>query len=272
VTGVERTPSPLTAPVVHPTAQVASGAMLAEGVWVDAYAVIRDHVTIGEGTRIGPHVVIEEWTRIGRGCRAYPGVVLGGTPQDWHFRGERSHLVIGNRVVFREYVTVSRATGEDEETVIGDDTQMLAYSHVGHNCRVGRGVVLTNGVQISGHVVIEDRAVFGGMSGAIQFVRVGTLAMVGGMTRVDKDIPPYMLVTGDPHRIVATNRVGLERAGVPAEVQEKLRRAHRILVRSHLDVSHALDRIEMEVGDCAEIHHLVEFIRASQARGIGIRR
>ena len=267
-------PSPrgLLAPEIHPTAIVDPGADLGAGVRVDAYAVIRDHVTIGEGTWIAPHAVIEEWTTIGRDCRVYAGCVLGGTPQDRHFQGERSYLVIGDRVVLREHVCISRATGEETATIVGDETQMLAYAHAGHNCRIGRGVIITNGCQLSGHAEVEDRAVLGGMIGVIQFARVGSMAMVGGMSRVDKDVLPYMLVSGNPYRTVAINRIGLERAGVPEEIQNRLRRAHRILVRSGLDVSHALERIDAEIEECPEIRHLVEFARESQARGMGIRR
>ncbi len=259
-----------TAPEIHPTAIVAPGASLGAGVRVDAYAVVRDHVTVGDGTWIGPHAVIEEWTSLGRDCQVYAGAVLGGPPQDRHFQGERSYLRIGDRVTLREYVSLSRATGEDAVTEVGDDTQMLAYSHAGHNCRIGRGVLITNGSQLGGHVVVEDRAVLGGMVGVLQFVRIGTLAMVGGLTRVVQDVPPYMLVSGAPPRAVAVNRVGLERAAVPAETLENLRRAHRLLVRSGLDVSRALERIEAEIEPCPEVRRLVEFIRHSQARGTGI--
>ena len=257
---------------IHPTATVDPGAELSPGVRVGPHAVIAAHTRIGAGTRIGPHAIIEEWTALGRDCRVHPGAVLGGVPQDRHFKGERSYLRIGDRVVLREYVSVSRATGEDEETTIGDDTQMLAYSHAGHNCRIGRDVIITNFTQLSGHVVVEDRAVFSGMAGVIQFARIGTLAMVTGLTRILKDVPPYMLVEGDPLRLVTINRVGLKRAGVPPEVQDQLRRAHRLLARSGLDVSHALERIEQELGDGAEVRHLVAFIRESQARGMGIGR
>ena len=172
----------------------------------------------------------------------------------------------------REAFSVSRATGEDAETVIGNDTQMLAYSHAGHNCQIGSGVIITNSTQLSGHVVVEDRVVFSGMAGVIQFARIGTMAMVTGLTRILKDVPPYMLVEGDPLRIVTINRVGLQRAGISPDVQLKLRRAHRLLTRSGLDVSHALERIERELGDCPEVQHLVKFIRDSQARGMGIGR
>ncbi len=257
---------------VHPTAIVDPRAELGAGVRVDAYAVIRPHVAIGEGTWIGPHAVIEEWTVLGRECQVCAGAVLGGIPQDRHFAGERSYLWIGDRVVLREYVSLSRATGEDAATIVGDDTQMLAYAHAGHNCQIGQGVIITNASQLGGHVVVEDRAVVGGMVGVIQFAHIGTLAMVGGLTRVAQDVLPYMLVSGNPARTVTINRVGLQRAGMPDEVQEKLRRAHRLLARSGLDVSRALDRIEAEIEACPEVDHLVEFVRQSQARGMGIRR
>ncbi|HEV2284384.1 MAG TPA: acyl-ACP--UDP-N-acetylglucosamine O-acyltransferase [bacterium] len=260
------------APAVHPTAIVAPAAELGAGVRIGAYTVIADHVTIGPGTWIGPHVVIEEWTALGRDCRVAAGAILGGTPQDRHFRGERSYLRIGDRVVLREYVSISRATGEDAASTIGDDTQILAYSHAGHNCRIGRGVIITNGCQLAGHVVVEDLANIGGMAGVIQFSHVGTLAMVGGFTRIDKDVPPYMLVNGNPYRTVAINRIGLERAGVSDDAQGQLRRAHRLLVRSGLDLSHAIEKIAAECGDGPEVRHLVEFLRASQERGMGIRR
>jgi UDP-N-acetylglucosamine acyltransferase len=258
--------------VVHPTALVARGAVLGPGVQVGAYSVIADHVEIGAGTCIGPHVVVEEWTRLGRECRVCTGAVLGGTPQDRHFRGERSYLRIGDRVILREYVSLNRATGEDAATTVGDDTQILAYSHAGHNCRIGRGVIITNGVQLAGHVVVEDFANLGGIVGVIQFAQIGTLAMVGGFTRIDKDVPPYMLVNGNPYRTVAINKIGLERAGVTEAAQNHLRRAHRLLVRSGLDLSHAIERISAECPDGPEIRHLVEFLRASQERGMGIRR
>ena len=259
-------------PAVHPTAVVAPGAVLGPGVSIGAYTVVAEHVTVGAGTWIGPHVVIEAWTTLGRDCRVYPGAILGGTPQDRHFAGERSYLRIGDRVILREYVSVSRATGEDAASTVGDDTQILAYSHAGHNCRIGRGVIITNGCQLAGHVVVEDLANIGGMAGVIQFAHVGTLAMVGGFTRIDKDVPPYMLVNGNPYRTVAINRIGLERAGVAEAAQAELRRAHRLLVRSGLDLTRAIDRIGAECAPLPEIRHLVEFLRDSQERGMGIRR
>jgi len=273
VTRAGRSPAPeQVGPQVHPAAAVDPGAELEEGVRIGPHAVIANHTRIGAGTWIGSHAVIEEWTTVGRDCRVHPAAVLGGVPQDRHFEGERSFLRIGDRVTIREYVSVSRATGEDAETVIGDDTQLLAYSHAGHNCQIGSRVIITNFTQLGGHVVVEDRAVFSGMAGVYPFVRIGTIAMISAFARLRKDVPPYMVVEGDPLRIVTINRVGLRRAGVPAEVQQELCRAHRLLTRSGLDVSHALERIEQELEPCPEVQHLVQFIRESQARGMGIGR
>jgi len=257
---------------IHPTAVVDPDAELGARVRIGPYSVIGPQVRIGDGTCIGPHVMIEPHTELGRDCRVSACAVLGGPPQDRHFSGEPTVLRIGDRVVLREYVSLSRATGDGAETVVGDDTEILAYSHAGHNCRIGRGVLITNGCQIAGHVVIGDRAVLGGMVGVIQFVHIGTMAMIGGLSRVVQDVLPYMLVNGNPIRTVAVNRVGLQRANVPRDVQEKLRRAHRLLVRSGLDVSHAVERIEAEIEPCAEVTHLLEFIRAGRKRGAGFPR
>jgi len=272
VSAAERS-SPRAAGVeIHPTALVDPTAELGAGVRIDAYSVIHPRVRIGDGTWIGPHVLLEQDTELGRDCRVSAGAILGGSPQDRHFSGERSRLRIGDRVILREYVSLSRATGDGAETVVGDDTEMLAYSHAGHNCRIGRGVLITNMCQIAGHVVIEDRAVLGGMVGIIQRAHVGSLAMIAGFSRVVQDVLPYMLVSGNPIRTVATNRVGLERAGIPRSTRESLRRAHRLLVRSGLDLAHALARIEAEIEPSPEITHLLEFIRASRARGAGFAR
>ncbi|HXX37644.1 MAG TPA: acyl-ACP--UDP-N-acetylglucosamine O-acyltransferase [bacterium] len=257
---------------IHPTAIVDLDAELGAGVRVGPYAVIAQRVRIGEGTWVGPHVVIEPNTEIGRDCRISAHAVLGGPPQDRHYTGEPTILRIGDRVVLREYVSLSRATGDGAETVVGDDTEILAYSHAGHNCRIGRHVLITNGCQIAGHVVIEDRAVLGGMVGVIQFTHIGTMAMVGGLSRVVQDVLPYMLVNGNPLRTVAINRIGLQRANVSRTAQDALRRAHRLLVRSGLDVSRAVARIEADLEPCPEISHLLEFIRASRARGASFSR
>jgi UDP-N-acetylglucosamine acyltransferase len=183
---------------IHPTAVVDSSAELAPDVAIGPYCVIGRDVVIGRGTRLESHVVIEPYTTLGEECQVRQGTVLGGPPQDHKFRGERSYLVIGNRNIIREFVTIHRASGEDEATRIGDDNMIMAYCHVGHNVWLGNGIIMANQVGMSGHCLVEDRVVFGGIVGLHQFVRIGKFAMIGGMSKVVMDVPPFMLADGRP--------------------------------------------------------------------------
>ncbi|RLD99327.1 MAG: acyl-[acyl-carrier-protein]--UDP-N-acetylglucosamine O-acyltransferase, partial [Aquificota bacterium] len=204
---------------------------------------------------------------IGRECVIGPHAVLGGPPQDVGYKGQSTFLEIGNRNVIREYVSIHRASREGEATVLGDDNYIMAYSHVGHDCRIGSGVVITSYAGISGHVVIEDLAVIGGQVGFHQFVRVGTLAMVGGNSAFNKDIPPYTMASGRPGRVFGLNVVGLRRKGISSDVRRALSRAFKLFYRSGLNVSQALEKIRIEVEPYPEVLHFVEFIRASR-RGV----
>src|SRR5688572_29683952 len=183
---------------IHPTAVVDSKAELAPDVSVGPYCVIGPGVTIGARTRLEAHVVIESNTQLGEDCQIGQGAVLGGTPQDHKYKGESSYLIVGSRNIIREFATLHRATGEDEATRIGDDNMVMAYCHIGHNAQLGSGIVMANNVGISGHCLVEDRVVFGGMLGIHQFVRIGKFAMVGGFSKVVTDIPPFMMVDGRP--------------------------------------------------------------------------
>ena len=250
---------------IHPTAIVNAGAYLAENVAVGPFCVIDDDVTIGEGTELEPHVVIERGSRIGKNCRIWPGSVIGGPPQDHKYKGERSLLVIGDNNIIREYVTLHRAVGEGVGTRIGNDNMFMAYAHVGHNCEIGNGNTFSAYVGLSGHVNVEDNAVFGGMVGVHQFCRIGRLAMVGGVSKINQDIPPFMLADGVPARVIELNRIGLRRAGVPPSVRSNLRLAYKILYRSNLNHTQALERIEEEIERSEELDYLVDFIRGIQA-------
>jgi UDP-N-acetylglucosamine acyltransferase len=252
---------------IHPTAVVEPSAELAEGVEIGPYAIIGADVAIGEGTRVGPHVIVEGRTVIGRNCALHIGAALGGAPQDRKYGGEPTSLIIGDDNEIREYVTIHRGSGEGAETVIGDGNLLMAYSHIGHNCRIGSHIMLTNYAGISGHVIIEDRAGIGGMVGVHQFVRIGRLAMVGGYSKVAQDVPPFMLVDGRPARPIGLNVLGLRRAGVPPETRDSLKRAFRLLYRSNLNLSQALDRIVAEIQDSEYLGYLVEFMRRSGMAG-----
>jgi UDP-N-acetylglucosamine acyltransferase len=246
---------------IHPTAVVDPGAQIGEDVTIHPFTVIEPGVVIGDGCEIGPHAVIRTGTRMGRRNRITVGAVLGDYPQDGKFHGEESYLDLGNDNHVREYVTLHRATGEGKSTVIGDGCMLMAYAHVGHNSRIGSHVTMANCVQIAGHVVVEDYAIFGGLAAAHQFARIGTMVMVGGMSAVRQDAPHYMLVEGDPARPIALNSVGLKRRGITPESIAALKRAHRLIYRSGYNVSDGIAACEDEVPMVPEVTNLLEFLK-----------
>ncbi len=256
-------------PQVHPAAVVDPRAELASGVIVGPGAVIGPEVKIGPDTWIGPHVVLDGRLTLGANNRVFPGACLGLEPQDLKYRGAPTEVVIGDANTIREYVTINRATEEGEQTRIGDHNLLMAYCHLGHNCELGNGIVMSNGIQVAGHVVVEDRAVIGGCLGIHQFVHIGSLAMVGGMTRVDRDVPPYCLAEGHPGRLRGLNRVGLRRSGL--KTQEggelgQLQETWNLLFRSdHVFVEGLRLARQEQLMPAAE--HLCAFLEASIEKG-----
>ena len=198
---------------VHPNAFVDSRAQLHDGVTIGSGAIVGPNVIVGQGTIIGPNSVIEGRTRIGKNNKVFPNVFIGLEPQDLKYQGASSEVIIGDNNTFRECVTINKATYEGEKTIIGSNNLLMAYSHIGHNCELGNRIVLSNSVQVAGHVKVEDHAIIGGCLGIHQFVHIGYLAMVGGMTRVDRDVPPFCLAEGHPGRLRGLNRVGIKRSG-----------------------------------------------------------
>lgn len=252
---------------VHPTAVVASGAKLGTYVTVGPYAVIEEDVSVGDGSTIGAHVVLHAGCELGRKVTVAPHAVLGGMPQHLGFAGNTSGIAIGDGTVVREYVTVHRSMEEGGKTRVGRDCFLMALSHVGHDCQLGDGVILTSYVGLSGHVVLGDRVVVGGHTAFHQFVKIGRIAMVSGTSRVVKDVPPFLIAEGNPCRMRGLNVVGLRRAGVAAETRNKLKRAYKLLYRSNLNTSQALEAIRAELMPDEDVSHLVAFIEASE-RGI----
>ena len=252
---------------IHTTAGVAPGAKIAENVEIGPYSVIGENVEIGEGTKIGPHVVIHGWTQIGRDCRIFQGASIGEEPQDLKFRGEKSYTVIGDRTTIREGATIHRATGEGEETRVGNDCLLMALTHVAHNCVVGNHVIMSNLASLAGHAVVEDRAVIGGMAGDHQFVEIGRNAMVGGMSKLTQDVVPYTIVDGQPAKVVGLNAVGISRAGIQLEARRNIKKAYKLLYRSGLSLQQAIAVIEQEVDSCEEVEHFLRFLRNAE-RGI----
>lgn len=253
--------------LIHSTAVIHPGAEVHPTVQVGAYAVIGERVKVGPGTVIGAHVVLEGPTEIGARNQIFPGAAIGLEPQDLKYDGSLSQLKIGDGNRIREYVTVNRATRAGEATLIGNGNLLMAYVHVAHNCVIEDSVVIANAVALAGHVHIESRAVIGGVVGIHQFVHIGRLAMVGGMSRIDRDVPPYMLVEGNPARVRSLNQVGIKRAGMAeanqGQVLQTLKKAFRILYRSGLPLNQALEQLDL-LPDNEHHSHLRRFLQLSQ--------
>ncbi len=255
-------------PLIHPTAVIDPRAELAEGVRVGPYAVVGPDVQIGPESSIGAHVVLEGRVRMGRGNRIFPGACIGLEPQDLKYTGDPTGVDIGDDNTIREYVTVNRATRGEECTRIGSGNLLMAYSHLGHNCDLGDRIVIANGVAVAGHVVIADRAVIGGVLGIHQFVQVGTLAMVGGMSRIERDVPPFCIVEGSPSRVRALNRIGLQRSGLGeldgGRQLDELKQVWKTIYRQRQPLAQALAQLRSGVlSPAAET--LVAFLEASSA-------
>lgn len=250
---------------IHPKACVDPSAELGEGVEVGPYAVIEPGVVIGDGCFIANHATICSGVVMGVENRVHPGAVIGGPPQDLKYRGEPTRLTIGDRNVFREAVTVNRGTVQGGgETVLGNDNFLMACSHVAHDCRVGDGVVMSNGVLLAGHVRVEDRAYLCGLAAAHQFTTIGRNAYVGGMTRIVHDVPPFMITEGNPQKVRGVNVVGLRRAGYPEETIEALTEAYRAIWRTDTPYRQALIDLEGQLGSCPEVAYLIEFLKAME--------
>lgn len=256
--------------LIHPTAVIHPNAELHPTVKVGAYAVIGEKVRVGPGTVIGPHVVLDGRTEIGARNQIFPGAAIGLEPQDLKYDGSMSLVKIGDDNCIREYVTVNRATRADEVTLIGNSNLFMAYVHVAHNCIIEDHVIIANAVALAGHVHIESRARIGGVLGVHQFVHIGQLAMVGGMSRIDRDVPPFVVVEGSPSRVRSLNLVGLKRAGVmemdQGQVFQSLKKAFRLLYRSELTLNQALEQLDL-LPDSEYVQHLRQFLKLSQSKG-----
>ena len=255
------------APRIHPTAVIDARVDIGDGVEIGPYAVIGPNVQLGEGTRIGPHVVIERDTRLGRNCRVHPGAVLGGDPQDLKYGGEEAPLIIGDRTVIRECVTLNRGTDARERTQIGSDCLIMAYAHVAHDCILGDHVILANSVNMGGHCDLGDWVIVGGLTAIHQFVQIGAHAFVGGSSAVRKDVPPFVKAAGDPLRLVGLNGVGLQRRGFEDAERAAIRRAYRVLFQSKQNLRDAVATARAEFAASAHVAALLDFIDGSE-RGI----
>lgn len=247
---------------VHQTAVVSPLARLAPDVQVGPYAVIEDHVEIDEGSSIAGHTTVKQYTTLGRRNRVFENAVLGGEPQDVKFGGEPSRLVIGDDNIIREFCTLHRACGEGNQTKVGSNNFFMVGVHIAHNCTVGNENVFANEVALAGHIEVADHVFLSNNVGAHQFVRFGSYAMVGGKSKIVQDVLPFFITDGNPARARGVNSVGLRRAGFSESARRMLKQAYRILFRSSLSTSDALNEL-LRLQD-PNVEQLIRFIRESE--------
>jgi UDP-N-acetylglucosamine acyltransferase len=291
---------------IHPTAVVEPGAEIAQGCEIGPFAVVGANVKLGAGTSVGAHALVAGHTTVGQGNRIFPFAALGGVPQDLKYRGEPTRLEIGDRNVIREFVTLNRGTTKDRGvTTIGDDNLFMSYSHVahdcivgnqcvlancstlgghvvlvigsgclfmanshvGHDCRVADGAIVANSVALAGHVTVEDHVHLSGLAAVHQFVRIGRLSFVSGLTGVTMDVAPYTTVAGPRAELGGLNAVGMQRAGFTEEQLGRVKQAYKIVFRSGLGLAEAIAELEKELAVHVEIAHLVAFLKGTQ-RGV----
>ncbi len=250
---------------VHTTAIISPKAKIDNSALIGPYCIIDDNAVIGNNVKLWQNVYIGPHTTIGEGTEIHMGAVIGHVPQDLSYKPSVTYLKIGKNNIIREYANIHRAAKENASTVIGDNNFIMGYTHIAHDCIIGNSVIIGNGTIIAGHASIEDKAVVSGNCAVHQFARIGTLAMVGGITRVNKDIPPYMLCKNDSS-IYSLNIVGIRRAGLPLESVKAVKEAFKILYLSGLNVSNALDELD-KMGNIKEVRQIIDFIKQS-TRGI----
>jgi UDP-N-acetylglucosamine acyltransferase len=253
--------------MLHPTAIVHPHAEIGKQAEVGPYCIVGENVSIGARTILQAHVVVNGWTEIGDDCRVYPFSTIGAASQDRKYAGERAFTRIGNRTILREYVSIQRATGRDEVTSVGDDCLLLAYVHIAHNCKLGNGVTMSNLAQLAGHVDVGDYVTIGGHTGIHQFTRVGRHAMVGGMTKLTKDVPPFFLVEGNPCQPYGLNSVGLRRAAFSVDERNEIKKFYKLLYDPKLNVSQAIEAMKAQAAT-GPGREIITFLEGPSERGV----
>ncbi len=253
---------------IHPSALIDRKAVIAPDVEIGPYCIIKKGVRIRNGSRLLSHVIVEGSTEIGENCIIHPFSSIGFPPQDLKYKGEDTSVMIGNNNIIREYVTIHRASvGGEAVTRLGDNNFLMAYVHIAHDCKIGNNIVLVNSATLGGHVHIEDYAVIGGLAAMHQFTRIGRYSMIGGLSGIAQDIPPYMVASGPRAKLFGINTIGLKRHGFSDQTINAIKKAYKILFREKRTLRDALRKIREDLGDYPEIRHLIEFIEKNK-RGI----
>ncbi|MCC5832118.1 MAG: acyl-ACP--UDP-N-acetylglucosamine O-acyltransferase [Chlamydiales bacterium] len=255
---------------IHPTAIIEEGAKIGKNVTIEPYAIIKKNVTLEDNVKIKSHVYIDGFTSIGSGTTIWPSASIGTKTQDLKYRGEETYVKIGKNCEIREFATINSSTFEGTTVQVGDRCLIMAYCHIAHNCVIGNDVIMSNNSLLAGHVVVEDFAIIGGMTPVHQFARIGCHAMVGGMSRVTNDVPPFTVGGGIPYCMGGINRIGLKRRNFPFETRRALATAYRLVYRSRLHLDEALKRIEEEIDLIPEVNHFIKFCRETKRGLIGM--
>ena len=259
----------MTGSSIHPTAVISPGASLGNNVTVGPYVMIGEGCEVGDGCVLAPRAMLERNVKLAANVKVGVGTILGGEPQDLKFGGEETTVEIGEGTTIREYTTINRGTTHSFKTTVGKNCLLMSYVHLAHDCQIGNGVILSNVVQLAGHVIVDDKAIISGLTAVHQFVRIGRHSFIGGCSRVSKDIPPFLKAVGNPVKLYGLNTIGLQRHGFSEEVLRELKRAYRLFFRSDLNVSQAMERASEELEPFPEVQELVKFVEASE-RGVVI--
>lgn len=255
---------------IHPTAIVEPGAKIGNDVIVEPYAIIKGNVTLEDRVIVKSHAYIDGYTTVGEDSIIYPSASIGTKTQDLKFRGEKTFVKIGKKCEIREFVTINSSCQENSIVQVGDQCLIMAYCHIAHNCTVGNKVIMSNNATLAGHVSIEDSAIIGGFTPIHQFVRIGSHAMVGGMSRVTHDIPPYTIGAGIPYKFGGVNIIGLKRHNFSLQTRRELGLAFKLLYRSKLRLEEAIEKMERELKPLPEILHFIQFCKESKRGLIGL--
>ena len=253
---------------IHPSAVVSPKAKIADGVIIGPFSIIGEKVTVGRDTVIGSHIVIDGNTVIGEKNRIYPFVSIGLPPQAIGYQGEDTKVIIGDENIIREFVTINRATTkQDRVTKVGNKNYLMAYAHIAHDCTLGNSIIMSNAATLGGHIEIGDHAIIGGLVAIHQYVRIGAYAFIGGKSATVKDIPPYMIASGDRAKLYGLNQIGLKREGFSQEEINNLKKAYKIIWRDHHLLNEAMERVRREILPFKELQILLDFLVNSK-RGV----
>lgn len=255
---------------IHPTAVIEEGAQLGDNVTIEPYVIIKKNVRLGNNVTIKSHAYIDGYTTIGDGTVIYPSASIGTKTQAKKYHGEVTYVKIGKNCEIREFVTINSSCGEESTVEVGDGCLIMAYCHIAHHCKIGNHVIMANGAMLAGHVTVEDYANIGGMTPVHQFVRIGAYAMVGGLSRITNDIPPYTLGAGIPYRVAGLNLIGLKRHNFSIDLRKALTKAFKLIYRSGIQYHEAIDRVEKELEKSDPVNHWIDFCRTSKRGLIGL--